>query len=170
MTLLSKLSSFCAKVLLLYYGFIFIILTHLQPPLLISSNDCIHHKLIDTFLLFASVQFLTSKIVIILILEHACLSHTSQSKPTRDEALDQAYSQYCASNIHINLTKHFCASLKEYSIIQFTEFILKHHLWWLCLKCSCLPFHQFYKWVSHGITLALITSSLKHHIPVLHST
>jgi len=26
----------------------------LQPPLLISSDDCIHHKLIGTFLLFAS--------------------------------------------------------------------------------------------------------------------
>ena len=76
------------------------------------------------------LQFLTSKTVIILILEHACLSNTSQSRPTTDEALDWAYSQCCASNIYIDLTKQFSASHKEYSIIQFTEFILKHRLWW----------------------------------------
>jgi hypothetical protein len=64
----------------------------------------------------------------ILILENACLSYTSQSKPTRDEALDQAYSQYCAAKIHDDLTKQFCAPPKEYSIHQFMEFILKHHL------------------------------------------
>jgi len=74
------------------------------------------------------LQFLTLKIVTILILENACLSYTSQSKPTRDQALDQAYSQYCASNIHIDLTKQFGASPTEYSILQFVEFILKHHL------------------------------------------
>jgi hypothetical protein len=56
-----------------------------------------------------------SKIVTILILEHACLSYTSQSKPTIDEALLQAYSRYCVSNIHINLTKQFSAHPKEYS-------------------------------------------------------
>jgi hypothetical protein len=78
-----------------------------------------------------SLLFLTSiisSIVVILILEHACLSYVSQSKPTILKALDQAYSQYCASNIHIELTKQFAASYKEYSILQFTEFILNHHL------------------------------------------
>jgi hypothetical protein len=66
--------------------------------------------------------------VLILILENACLSYTSQSKPTRDQALEQAYAQYCASGIHIDLTKQFSASRKEYSMPQFIEFILKHRL------------------------------------------
>ena len=129
----SKLSSYCDKVLLLFYRFIFVLLTHLQPPLLISSDDHIHHKLIGTFpsLLFASV-ISDIKIVIILILEHACLSYASQSL-IRNEALDRAYSQCCASDILLDLTKQLGASSKEYSIIQFTEFILKHHLWYLLL-------------------------------------
>jgi hypothetical protein len=66
--------------------------------------------------------------VIILILENACLSYTLWTKPTINEALDQAYSRYCASNIHLDLIKEFCASPKEYSIPQFMEFILKHRL------------------------------------------
>jgi hypothetical protein len=66
--------------------------------------------------------------VIILILEHACLSFASQSKPTKDEALDVAYSQYCASGVHDELMKQFSAAPKEYSILQFTEFILKNRL------------------------------------------
>ena len=73
-------------------------------------------------------QYLTSKIVTILILEHACLSYASQSEPSRDEALDRAYSQYCASGVHVDLTKQFSAHAREYSIAQFTEFILEHHL------------------------------------------
>jgi hypothetical protein len=95
---------------------------------LISSDDHIHHKLIGMYFSCLPLQFLTSKIVTILILENACLSYTSQSRPTRDEALDQAYSQYCASDIHIDLAMQFSASPKEYSIPQFTEFILKHRL------------------------------------------
>jgi len=53
--LLSKLSTFFSKVLLLFYSFIFVLPTHFQPPLSISSDDHIHHKLIGTFLLSASV-------------------------------------------------------------------------------------------------------------------
>jgi len=83
-----------------------------NPPPTVSGDDHIHHKLI----------------VVVLILEYACLSYASQSKPTRDEALDQAYSQYCASAIHSALPEQFSASTKEYSIPQFTEFILTHHL------------------------------------------
>jgi hypothetical protein len=74
------------------------------------------------------VRLLTSVIVIILILEHACVSYASQSNPTRDEALDQAYSRYCASGVHNEVTKQFFAPPKEYSIPQFTAFILKHRL------------------------------------------
>jgi hypothetical protein len=66
--------------------------------------------------------------VAVLILEHACLSYASQSKPTRDKALNWAYTQYCASDIHMDLIKQFSALHKEYSTFQFTEFILGHHL------------------------------------------
>ena len=64
--------------------------------------------------------------MVILILEHACLSYASESRPTQDEALDEAYSRYCASGIHNELTEQFSAHPQEYSILQFTEFILTH--------------------------------------------
>jgi hypothetical protein len=64
----------------------------------------------------------------ILILEHACLSYVSQSRPTRDEALDKAYSQYMASSTHSTITMQFSAPSSKYSISQFTEFIIKHRI------------------------------------------
>ena len=66
--------------------------------------------------------------MIILILEDACLYFASQSKPNKDEALDQAHSRYCASGVHGEVTKQFFAMPTEYSILQFNEFILKHRL------------------------------------------
>jgi hypothetical protein len=51
-----------------------------------------------------------------------------QSQPTRDGALDQAYSQYCASDIYVKIMMQFPAPPNKYSILQFTEFILKHRL------------------------------------------
>jgi hypothetical protein len=109
-----------------YFNVIFVLLTHFQPPILISSDDPIHHKPIGIFLL--SVLAISNiNIVIILILD-ACLSYISQSEPTRDEALDQACSQYCTSDIYIELMMQFSAASNEYSILQFTEFILEHHL------------------------------------------
>jgi len=83
-----------------------------KPSFLISGNDNLHHELI----------------VLILILEHACLSYASQSELTTDMALNQAYSLYCASDIYIEIIKEFSAPPKEYSILQFTDFILKHRL------------------------------------------
>jgi hypothetical protein len=86
--------------------------------------------LIGTFLLSTSALS-NIKVVNILILESACVSFTKLNNPTTDKAmneLDQAYSRYCASNIHIDLTKQFSASSKEYSILQFMDFILKHRL------------------------------------------
>jgi hypothetical protein len=64
----------------------------------------------------------------ILILEHACLLIASQSKPTKDEALDEAYSRYCASGVHNELMTQFSAPPKRYSILRLTEFILEHRL------------------------------------------
>jgi hypothetical protein len=73
-------------------------------------------------------QVLTFKIAIILVLENACLSYASQSKPTRDVALDQSYSQYRSSGVHNVVKRQFSLHPKAYSIHQFTEFILKHRL------------------------------------------
>ena|SRR6267142_585201 len=125
--LLVKLSSFFANVLFFFLSFIFVVLTQFQPPLLISSDDNVHHKLIGTSLLFA-FAISDIQIAIILILEHVCLSYGSQSKPTRDEVLDQAYSRYCASDIRNEVTEKFSAPPDKYSILQYTEFILKHRL------------------------------------------
>jgi hypothetical protein len=92
-----------------------------------SLHDNTHHKLIGIFM--PSVSAISNMhLVILLILEHACLSYASQSKPTRDEALNQAYSQYRASGVHNAIIKHFSAPPKQYSISQFMEFILEHHL------------------------------------------
>jgi hypothetical protein len=66
--------------------------------------------------------------VIILILEYASVLYASQFKPTREKALNQAYSQYSASKIHNQITKQFSAPPGDYSILQFTEFILQHRL------------------------------------------
>jgi len=83
--------------------------------------------MIGTFLLFTSANS-NIYLVAILILEHASLHHASFSKPTIDEALDKAYSQYRASDIHSAVIGQFCAPSKEYSIQQFMEFILTHRL------------------------------------------
>src|SRR6266850_2504383 len=79
-------------------------------------------------LLFFAFAISDIQIAIILILEHVCLSYGSQSKPTRDEVLDQAYSRYCASDIRNEVTEKFSAPPDKYSILQYTEFILKHRL------------------------------------------
>jgi len=83
-----------------------------NPPLLISTDDHLHHQLIG----------------IVLILEHVCLSYASSLKPTRDEALDQAYSRYCASEIHNEVTRQFSAPTQVYSTDQFTTFITTNGL------------------------------------------
>jgi len=62
------------------------------------------------------------------MLEHACLSYVSQSRPSRDEALNRAYSQYCASNIQNDVINQFSTPFKQYSTYELAEFILKHHL------------------------------------------
>jgi hypothetical protein len=65
-------------------------------------------------------------IVTILILEHACLFYVSLSKPSVDEALDKAFSQYQASDAHNAVIRQFLAAPNEYSIEKFTEFIYKY--------------------------------------------
>jgi hypothetical protein len=69
-----------------------------------------------------------SRTATLLILEYACRFYTSQPQPNSDEALAEAYSQYKASNTHTAVTKWFSAPRIHYSILEFTEFILKHRL------------------------------------------
>jgi hypothetical protein len=66
--------------------------------------------------------------VTILILEHACLFHASSSKPTVNDALDKAYSQYQASETHDAVVIHFVPPSKKYSVLQFADFILNYRL------------------------------------------
>ena len=70
--------------------------------------------------------------MLILILEHATIYHASSSMPTLDQALNCACSQYRASNTHNAVIKQFSAAPQTYSLLQFTEFILGHHLGWIC--------------------------------------
>ena len=74
------------------------------------------------------MYFLTFKIVTILILDRASLFYASPSRPTLKRALDHARSQYRSSDIHNALKEQFSLPPKEYSISQFTEFVLSHRL------------------------------------------
>ena len=56
------------------------------------------------------------------------LNYASPLKEYDTEALDKAYSQYINSDTHNAVQECFLASPNQYSILQFTEFILKHHL------------------------------------------
>ena len=101
---------------------------HFQPPLSISSDDT-HHTMIGTFLSYAyHLYLLTSKSVAILILDRASFFYASPSRPTLEHALDQAYSQYQSSDIHNAVKEQFLLPPKQYSILQFTEFVLTHRL------------------------------------------
>ena len=74
------------------------------------------------------LYFLTSKVVTILILDRATLFYASPSSPTLENALNQACSQYKSSGTHTAVKEQFLLPLKQYSILQFTEFILSHRL------------------------------------------
>ena len=74
------------------------------------------------------LYFLTSKIVTIFILGRASLFYASPSRPTLDDALDQACSQYKFSDTHNAVKEQFLLPPKQYSISEFTEFVLSHRL------------------------------------------
>ena len=74
------------------------------------------------------LHFLTSKIVTVLILDHATLLYASPSRPTLDDALDQAYSKYESSDTHHAAKEQFSLPPKRYSILQFTEFVFSHRI------------------------------------------
>ena len=74
------------------------------------------------------LYFLTSKIVTILILDCASLFYVSLSPPTLKDALNQAYSQYKSSDTHTAVREQFLLPPEQYSILQFTDFVLRHRL------------------------------------------
>ena len=74
------------------------------------------------------LYFLTSKIASILILDCASLIYASASRPTLEGALDQAYHQYKSSDTHNAVKEQFSLRPKQYSILQYTEFVLSHRL------------------------------------------
>jgi len=82
-----------------------------NPSLSISSDDT-HHTMIVT----------------ILILERASLFYASPSRPTLENALDLACSQYRSSDTHNAVKEQFPLPPTQYSISQFTEFIFGHRL------------------------------------------
>jgi len=82
-----------------------------DPRLRISNNNR-RHTMIAT----------------VLMLEYACILFASPSCPTREEALDEAYSHFMSSGTHEAVNRLFLSSLEPYSPQQFTEFILTHRL------------------------------------------
>jgi len=67
-------------------------------------------------------------IVTIIILEYACRFCASSPGSTCVKALDEAYSQYKQSGTHKVVESQFPGSPKEYTSLQFTEFILQCRL------------------------------------------
>lgn len=74
----------------------------------------------------SSLQILTRKTAVTLILEHATLLHASGDDPTL--ALQNAHSRYISSNSHNEVKKQFTDAPKHYSNHQFMAFILRHRL------------------------------------------
>ena len=64
----------------------------------------------------------------ILILEYATILYVSPSRPTRDEALDEACFRFMISDTHNVIHEQFGLSPESYSALQFTEFALTHRL------------------------------------------
>jgi len=87
-----------------------------------------HHTMIGIFLPFTvSLYLLTLNIVSILILEYASRLFASSSRPTLEQAFDEAHSRYLlSSNIHNAVTKFF--TTPSYNPQQFTEFVLENRL------------------------------------------
>ena len=63
-----------------------------------------------------------------LILEHTCVLSASQPQLHNDEALEKAYSRYKSSDTHDAVKNKFSGPHSQYSLLDITEFILKHRL------------------------------------------
>jgi len=82
------------------------------PPSLCISRDNTHHTMI----------------VAILILDRVSILYVSPSQPTLMAALDQACLECRSSDTHNAVKEQYSLPPKEYSILQFTEFVLSHRL------------------------------------------
>jgi hypothetical protein len=111
--------------LLLYYS-ILVYWCSFSHPFIYLVIIYITQWLVYLYSLF--LWFLTHKIVIILILEHASLFYASSSKQSYNEALERGYSQLMASNTYNALVEQFPTHQKS-STTQVIEFILNHRLW-----------------------------------------
>ena len=67
----------------------------------------------------------------ILILDRASHLYASASRPTFEDVLDEACSQYRSSGTHDAVKEQFSRSLYQCSTLQFTEFVLSHRQWLL---------------------------------------
>jgi len=81
-----------------------------NPPLSESSDNAYHIL-----------------IALILILEYVCRCYALRPQEEKIEAVEKAYVRYRSSETHNAVTKQFPAST-QYSILEFTEFILEHRL------------------------------------------
>ena len=64
----------------------------------------------------------------LLILDRATLLYVASYDETPEDALDQAYSRYKSSDVHNVVKEQFALPPRQYSILQFTEFVLSHRL------------------------------------------
>ena len=126
--ILSKLQSLVSKVRQSFSGFILIL------PMTTSSGSSPYQlkmHIISWLVHFCYLHpyFLIFEIVTIIILEFACHFRASSPSSTRAKALDEAYSQYKRSGTNKAVKRQFPGSPNQYSISQFTKFILQHRLW-----------------------------------------
>jgi len=98
-----------------------------QSPLCISRNST-NHAAIGTYPYYPHLSLLTSKIAIVLILEYACILFAAPSRPTREEALDKACSQYISSHTDNAVHLLLLLSPRPYSPQKIIEFVLMHRL------------------------------------------
>ena len=97
---------------------------HLQPLSIPSDDLC--QATIGTSLLLP-LQFLTSKIVAIIIVDCACLLYASASRPPYKEALHMACFRYLYSDTQ-NAIKVRFPSPGQYSSSDITDFVLANRL------------------------------------------
>ena len=83
--------------------------------------------MIGTFPLSVSMPS-NFQIATVLILEYAAILFASPSRPSLEEALNKACSQFISSNTHNAVNRLFLLSPKPYSPQQFTEFLFIHRL------------------------------------------
>ena len=92
--------------------------------------------------------FLTHLIVMIIILEYACRFRASSPDFTPVKALHKAYSRCKESGTHKAVRERFSRSRKQYSFMEFTEFIFQNRLWQFISMFSVASQHMLpFVWI-----------------------